>query len=218
MKDLIPPEVRRLLRDRYIAGTADAIAQFASNQADEDSLTGALGQAISMEPINYRTTTGEFNVRIYYSKLRGRGHNAPEKRYGPDGVFQIDVRDMDDRILRRKGLPFQAKKNWQGRDNQLVKQAGDMIREIGGGIVVDFSPDGYKTCSAAAVIQAGGNRTQVQNLSPMRDLGQILANDFLDCTMGTKGLYYDPQEEIFEGISDRNTHTITTEIIRDTSS
>ena len=45
-------------------------------------------------------------------------------------------------------------------------------------------------------------------------LGQVLSRDFLDCTVGTIGLYFDPQQEEFvvEGNLALRGHLITTEI------
>lgn len=94
MRDIIPDFVISVLRDRYVAGVADAEAQFESGVADEDSLTGALGQAISMsEPYVFQTQAGVYSVKISWKKIRGRGLNAPERLYGSDGIFQIAVYD-----------------------------------------------------------------------------------------------------------------------------
>jgi hypothetical protein len=215
MRDLVPEPVLRVIRDRYLAGTADAIAEFASNQADEDSLTGALGQAMSLSPISYRIRDQEFRLRIYYAKLRGRGRNAPEKRFGADGIFQIEVRDENGRVLRSKGLPFQAKKNWSGTNRLLAHQAREMSRELGDGLVIDFRREGYAACSARIAIELEGNRKSIQRSGAFRALGQILAHDFVDCTAGIQDLYYNPDTETF----DRRTpgHAITTEIIRERS-
>jgi hypothetical protein len=198
VKDLLPESVRHLIRDRYLAGVADAEAQFEFNKADEDSLTGGLGQAISMaEPLAHRINGETYIWQTYYRKIRGRGPSAPERTLGADGVFQIEVLDRQGKVLRRKGLPFQAKKNWSGRDGKLVGQIGDMLREAGQGIAIDYSPRGYTACTAEDVVTMDGRKSALQTAGRMRPLGQILGNDFLDCTIGRPGLFYDEATERF---------------------
>jgi hypothetical protein len=195
----LPPIVRRFIQDRYLAGTANAEAQYRNAAGDEDSLTGALGALISTSgPVGFAVDS-ETNVfvEISYRKLRGRGHDAPEKRFGADGIFQIDV--SADNVGRRfkKGLPFQAKKNWKGRDSRLAKQAEEMQRTLHAGIVIDYTPAGYDACGADAVVHSRGNRRVVDMAGSFQPLGQMLANSFLDCEIGTEGLYYDDKDERF---------------------
>ena len=45
---LLPDGLKALIRDRYLAGVSDALAKYPFSAADEDSLTGALGNSISM--------------------------------------------------------------------------------------------------------------------------------------------------------------------------
>lgn len=104
-----------------------AEANFAASSADEDSLTGALGQALAMPtPWRFLGPEGDYEVQVMYTKLRGRGHNAPEKLYGSDGIFQIEIASADGTVLRRKGLPFQSKTNWRGRNRSVASQAEKM--------------------------------------------------------------------------------------------
>ncbi|HKY22042.1 MAG TPA: hypothetical protein VJM31_12565 [Vicinamibacterales bacterium] len=185
--------------------------------ADEDSLTGALGQAISMDPVTFNINGARYEVSISHTKLRGRGKNAPEKRFGADGLFQIEMTDAEGRSIRRKGLPFQCKKRWSGPNQQLVKQCADMESEVGSGLVIDFSPNGYTACMAVDAIQAGGSRRRAQVSGKMKQLGQTLANDFLNCTIGQIGLFYDPEREIFSNPRDYGSypdHVLTTAIQR----
>jgi hypothetical protein len=49
----------------------------------------------------------------------------------------------------------------------------------------------------------------------MRPLGQILANDFLDCTIGIRDVFYNRKNERFEGVDlppARNLDVIETSI------
>lgn len=214
MRDLLPDSVLQAIRDRYLAGVADAEAMFDQSSADEDSVTGALGQAIAMPRMpRFITSQGNFEVEITYRKLRGRGKGAPEKKYGADGVFQIEVKDGSGAILRKKALPFQSKKGWRGTNGKLLVQAVLMQHEIGGGLVVDYESGGYFACTAEAVVAAGGNRAKVKATGQLHSLGQILGNDFLNCTIGVKGLFFDKKKEqlLMDGGS---THVITTSVQR----
>lgn len=184
-----------MLRDRYLAGVSDAEATFSQNSADEDSVTGALAQALATpKPVRMSVGTKEYLINIFYRKLRGRGPNAPEKRYGSDGLFQIAVAVGNEPILS-KSLPFQAKINWRGRNLALSKQAALMEKTTPGGLVIDYSQTGYKACPAYAVIEAKGSRTLLDRTHPARPLGQILSRDFLGCTLGIPNLFFDPDSE-----------------------
>jgi hypothetical protein len=83
MRDILPEDVLQAIRDRYIAGVADAEAKFRFNRGSEDSLTGALGSELSMpEPMIFRTGPEEYEYQVYYQRVRGQGPDAPESTYG----------------------------------------------------------------------------------------------------------------------------------------
>jgi hypothetical protein len=130
------------IQDRYLAGTADAEAQYEYAAGDEDTLTGSLGALISTRGrVRFLVdSASEYVVEIGYRKIRGRGPGAPEKHLGADGIFQLDISAQGVGSVFRKGLPFQSKKNWKGRDSKLVKQARLMEQTMGGGIVIDYTP------------------------------------------------------------------------------
>jgi len=198
MRDLLPEFVLTAIRDRYIAGVANAEAAFKYGDADEDSLTGALGQAISTpHPIRLIVDDHTYDWTIYSLKIRGRGPGAPEKRTGADGIFQIEITDADGSLLRRKGLPFQAKKGWSTADRTLVQQTRAMLELTGDGIVIDYTSSGYTSCHASAVIAAHGRKRAAIRSKTIHSLGQTLGVEFLDCKIGKKGLFYDPETENF---------------------
>ncbi len=198
MRDILPNGLVDILRDRYLAGVADAEALFDAGVADEDSLTGALGQAIA-KPIPYEFFDGgdAYSVKIMWKKIRGRGPNAPERLYGADGLFQILVSDANGSVIRSKGLPFQSKTNWHGRSAEVARQSRDIESSLGGGIVLNFKETGYEACTTAAAVESSGNRRQLERAQLMKPLGQMLGNDFLNCTIGQIGLYFDPEDERF---------------------
>jgi len=216
MRDLLPKHLMDFLRDRYIAGVAIAEAHFADSRADEDSVTGALGQALAMrEPLIFSDESDAFSVQISYRKVRGRGLNAPERLYGSDGIFQIAVTRAEGGVVRLKGLPFQSKIEWQGRSASVASQSADIEASTGEGIVVDYTTTGYRACSTGLAVEAQGNRPEVERRGGMKPLGQLLGFEFLECRIGKIGLFFDPEtERYFEGdqmVEPR--HAITTRVV-----
>lgn len=196
----LPDLVVAALRDRYLAAVADAQAGFASARGDEDALTGALGQELSRRPgLVVQVGSSEYFVKVDWSKPRGRGHNAPEKLYGTDGIFQLEVTDEHGRVIGKKGLPFQAKTEWKGKDKALAGQSAAIDNSLRGGIVINFTPNGYEACPTSAATQFGGSHPMVKKAGMLKSLGQILADDFLNCTVGTVGLFFDRDTERFVG-------------------
>jgi hypothetical protein len=121
---LLPDGLKALIRDRYLAGVSDALAKYPFSAADEDSLTGALGNSISMpQAVVFGDGQRRYSYQVSYRKIRGRGPRAPEKQLGADGIFQIEV--TDDHGRQTKGLPFQSKKGWSSADSNLLKQANE---------------------------------------------------------------------------------------------
>ncbi|MXW91629.1 MAG: hypothetical protein F4Z47_07505 [Rhodospirillaceae bacterium] len=162
---------------------------------DEDSLTGALGQEISTGKPRFHQAGKEIYAwKISYYKLRGRGPEAPEKYTGADGLFQIEVK-QNELIVLRKGLPFQAKKNWSRKDKKLVSQCKDMQKISKSGIVIDYTKIGYTACDVQDVIDADGYKTKVKKDGKLAQLGQTLGEEFLGCSIGQQGLYYDTESK-----------------------
>jgi hypothetical protein len=64
VRDLLPGVVYDYLRDRYLAGTSDAVAHFDAHEADEDALTGALGQAIAGRPVVFESCAGAVGMHL----------------------------------------------------------------------------------------------------------------------------------------------------------
>lgn len=215
MRDILPAGLLKTLRDHYVAGVADAEALYAQGAADEDSLTGALGQALaSRKPIVHTSSMGTFEVHVSYLKLRGRGAGAPESRYGSDGVFQISVERSDGTPIRRKGLPFQAKKNWRHDTGRMLGQARDMESTTPGGVVINYTPDGYRACPARNVVATGAQVESADFLSAVQPLGQLLGSEFLYCRIGTIGLYFDPLKEEYRIAPAEPSMALITTVVR----
>jgi len=193
LNQIIPEDLINLIGDHIKAGVSDAESKFALNEEDEDSITGALGQAISTaHPIVLTTAQGKFTYEITSRKLRGRGPDAPEKRLGADAIFQIEVFRQGQRVFR-KGLPFQAKNGGGFQNSEVIKQAGDLHRTTGTGIIVRFSKDGYTAINASEIVFSDqANAVATPQIIPTK-LGSVLGNDFLNCRVGKIGLTYDSE-------------------------
>ncbi|MEW6639722.1 MAG: hypothetical protein AB1586_04385 [Pseudomonadota bacterium] len=201
MASIIPEPLKHLLSGQYLAGVAAAEAKYRFNAGDEDALTGALGaEIVTPHPMILRDGTHTYRWETTYYKLRGRGSAAPEKLFGADGIFQIEV--YDGKTVRRKGLPFQAKHRWRHKDRKLVEQCRNMLVWTASGIAIDYTDKGYGACRATDVIECEGIKVALRKKGKLESLGQILANDFLDCDIGTPDLFYDLTTERFTTLPD----------------
>lgn len=64
---------------------------------------------------------------------------------------------------------------------------------------MNFTGHGYEACSTKVAVAFGGSYPKVEKAKKIRPLGQMLANEFLNCTVGTVGLFFDPASERFIG-------------------
>ncbi|WP_334109234.1 hypothetical protein [Methylobacillus sp.] len=217
LQELLPEDVISQIREQYASGIKIAERLFEKNSADEDAVTGALGQEltrIGKIPVN----VGEllYEVEFDYQKLRGRGAKAPENFTGADGIFQISVFTCKGEVLFSKGLPFQSKINWIHRDGNLVTQAKKMQTILRGGIVIDYSSEGYKTCTASQVIEADGSRSTIEQNHLMHTLERSICNDFLNCHLGERNLYFNRQLQRFSLLqrdARQELHIIDTQVV-----
>lgn len=195
MIDVLPSEVLVSLRDLYFAGVTEAEIAYEFNAGDEDALTGALGQALLHRNYRVYLTDGRvYRINAHHYKIRGRGKGAPEKQTGADGIFQIEVFDEQNSVVRTKGLLFQAKKLWTGTDDRLLDQVRQMERTGHSTIVIDFRPRAYLAVEAIDVVLAHGTRKRLRH-GAIRKLGEVLGVDFLQCRIGVVGMFWDPKTE-----------------------
>ena len=104
------PEVRTILGTRYREGVRAAITGYRHARADEDTVTGALGQALLGRGA-FTTSDGRIVTwATEYTRFGSAGRGDPaETRYGADGIFEIELVD-EDGVTTRKSLLFQSKK------------------------------------------------------------------------------------------------------------
>lgn len=196
--DVLVPLVARLGQDRFVsalrASIAIAIARAAEtyedSAADEDSLTGALGQALADHcrgsvDLDDGTT---LSWRVRYKRFGPK----TEKKYGCDGVYELTVDDKVDQTSATKTLPFQAKKREAQDDRRrLVTQARAMASIPDESVVVVYDPKGYVAASASVVASEGTTK------GSERDLADVLGREFPQCKVGTFAARYDPRRKVF---------------------
>ena len=163
-------------------------------RADEDTVTGALGQAL-LGPGAFPIGDGRVVTwSTSYTRMGSSGpENPAEKRYGADGIFEIEVTD-DDRVTTRKSLLFQAKKEAYTFGNaRLRKQAKKIASVPGGGIVIDYRPGSFVAVDAGAVSRADEGVDE----EPL----ERALESFVVCHRGSSAYYYEPDRELIHVVT-----------------
>ncbi len=192
MLDVIPAVVVAKIMEHLRAGCERAEHGWTAGSEEEDTLTGDLGGSLRSGWSETMVDNYErWRWKLTYKKFRGRGAGATEKIIGADGIFQIEV---EDRVTGRnfnKGLLFQAKKVEAKDRRQLLSQAHKMEALVPrGSAVFEYGPRGYHAADASKVIAAKGRLTADDQRQP-EQLGDYLAERFVPCEIGIKGLFYD---------------------------
>ncbi|MFO1436820.1 MAG: hypothetical protein U1F81_00775 [Verrucomicrobiaceae bacterium] len=221
MLDLLPRNVLFSIESHIHQRVADAEYGFQFGEADEDTLTGALGQMLLTRPQDDwdMQNNRQFQWSFTYRKVRGRGPNAPEKTIGADGIFQIEVSDENGKMLRQKGLLFQAKiASKPGSSRKLRDQAELLSQFKRAAILIQYSRHGYSAVPIDQMVQENQTATRAKERI-LRPLADVLASDFLHCRIGQRELSYDPQRECLvghgnlDGLSfDDEAHVVTVHI------
>lgn len=179
-------EIRRTLADHYRRGVAVAVQGYADGAADDDAVTGALGQALRGQGELALPDGRIVRWATRHRKLRGRGRRAPEKHLGADGLFEIEMED-DERDRSRKSLPFHARNGAADYGDSLLRgQAKRLNAFPGGGVVVSYQPGGYVAVDARLV--ADGEATRGSEV-PLAD---TLVEDLVGCRRGSTAYLFEP--------------------------
>lgn len=188
MRDLLPDDVRRAIGRHLIRSGHNAEDGFSSNEEDEDSLTGDLLRAVRRGWSAAIVADGAaWRWRVTTRKFRGRGELATEHIIGADGIVQIEVTTPSGSTVA-KGLLFQAKNQWIHRDQDLLIQVRHMEEFApSGSAVFDYSAEGYRGFPSSIVIERDARPRHI----PPRRLGEFLADEFLECSVGRRDTYYD---------------------------
>ena len=104
------PAVREAIVGHYRRGVQAAVEGYPHARADEDTVTGALGQALLARGAFQAEDGRIVTWHTSYTRFGSSGRtDAAEPRYGADGVFEIQLTD-EDGVTTRKSLLFQAGK------------------------------------------------------------------------------------------------------------
>lgn len=180
--------LRHAIAHHLILSGREAEDGFPSGEEDEDTLTGDLFRALRRRwSRSIAVGIDVWRWRITTRKFRGRGELATESLIGADGIVQVEV-SASGSTVARKGFLFQAKKRWHSRDQRLLAQVQLMERHApGGSAVFDYTPEGYYATSGLRVLTADGRPSG----SEATRLGEFLASEFLECTVGRRDTYYE---------------------------
>jgi hypothetical protein len=178
--------IRRTLADHYRSGVAAAVRGYLDSAADEDALTGALGQALRGQGELAMPDGRVVRWATRHRRLRGPGRNAPEKHLGADGLFEVEMED-EERDRSRKSWPFQATNAAAGYGDSLLRgQAKRLSAFPGGGVVINYRSGGYVAVDAGLV--AEGEATRNSEV-PLAD---ALAEHFVGCRSGSTAYMFEP--------------------------
>lgn len=190
MKLNIPDILYNVIKSyfRYATEYRDLQHIWEINHQEEDSLTGAVFVAFATKRVKKINVDGnEWTWKVRFTKFRSRGYGAEEKRWGADGIVEIEVEDISSGYIDRKSLLIQAKKQWNGPDSRLLQQIEKMekISEKCSALF-NYSPQGFFAVESYKVISSKGFKP-----NNMNSIGAFLSEQFLACHIGKRGLFYD---------------------------
>jgi hypothetical protein len=197
MRDALPVPVYEAIAKYLRSSGRRAAKSWPVARAHEDSLTGAVFHEFATYSTRQAYVDGQkwlWRVRPY--KFGSGGPDSEEKNSGADGIIEIEVKHRETGEIQSKALLVQAKKEWAGADPMLLDQVQKMERIVAGSCATfDYSSTGYSAIDGRGVIEASGNRRRVPG-SEIEPIGDFLADRFLACTVGVRGLYYEPRRQL----------------------
>lgn len=189
ISDYIPAEllkdIQKHLRRRGNAGHGD----FLDNQADEDSITGALGSRLRRGPTDRFIDGQHWQWRVSSKKFVGKGKRAQEPVIGADAIIEFTLENRQGQAIT-KSLLFQAKK--RGSQQELRDQVGKMEGVAKGcSAIIDYSEDAYRALDGTEYLESPQGRDGRNARRHGQQLGDYLAEEFLACNVGIAGMSYD---------------------------
>jgi hypothetical protein len=194
----VPTPVKNSIRNHIQSSCSRGEEGWESAKQDEDTITGDFFGNLR----NGWTKTADHSWRLVYNKFRGRGPNALEKEIGADGIITIHYTDSRKGVEYYKSLIFQAKKEGRSVDKEQLRKMRQFFP--GGNMVIIYGPRGYSAYEAAPA-------------NSLR-LCDIITNNFLNCTIGIEGLYYDSStDNLIRPTSPPISATVDNELIMEIS-
>lgn len=184
----LPEEVREDIGTHIREAVERARVAFYSGAEEEDALTGQLGGLLQIGNqrvfVPSNELPGVWTWSMSYTKFRGRGPRATESYLGADGLFELILRTGAH--VDRKSLLFQAKIGGNG-GRDLVEQVLKLSTWREAAIVVVYDPESFQAYSLDEVLAHQG----ALRGKPGSSLAELLAGDYLECTIGDDELVYD---------------------------
>ena len=200
----IPAEVKSKISEHIDEKYKLALEGYYSANEDEDTLTGDLGATLRIKNQKVKIIDNEINGTwtwgMNYTKFRGRGQNATEKKIGADGIIELELK-IGNRI-ERKSVLFQSKMSLVN-DPKLLEQVVLLTTWREAAFILNFEPDVYEAYNLDSILKSGGKKP---NSKHSKTIAEFFKTDFLDCFVGDTDLGYDARKRILkwrtiEGIS-----------------
>lgn len=186
----IPKAVLDDIAERVRQGVDETLAEYESAAEDEDTLTGHLGAKLTTRArrvvVRADEIPGTWTWSLSYTKFRGRGPGATEKRLGADGIFELALA-AEGRPAELKSLLFQSKMEGSGGAD-LVEQCARLSTWREAAVVLAYSPERISAYSIDSVLAARGLPKRAQSTQ----LDTYLAHSFVACLVGDNDLRYIP--------------------------
>jgi hypothetical protein len=187
IKNQLPDDVIDEIQEHLIEGSLEGEAGWDAGADEEDTLTGdylsqlrtSKWQVVKVDHITWKW-------KIWYRKFGSKADKAPEKHLGADGIIQVELYDVSNRIYYYKGMLFQAKKENAGPARMQAAQMEAFAPN--GSAVFVYGPDRYEAISSERLLS--GKDGSVIKKHSVR-LGDFLADEFLPCSVGIQGMHYD---------------------------
>ena len=178
---LIPKGLREEIQEQIIENSLRGEQGWRFSNEDEDSLLGDFLGNLRTNKRYFLASEKEYEWEILYHKMRGRGPGAYEKSVGADAIITFEIKNKTTGKKTVKSLIFQAKKEGNNIGIKAQKLLMDNIAKDGN-FIFTCGESGY-----FAQTTIGGEKYNI---------GQFLANQFIECIIGIENFEYDEKREL----------------------
>lgn len=191
--ELIPTNTLAAIKAHLISSSQKSEKRWKSVKDEEDSATGDFCGQLSTDWTNFsELDRAKGRWRINYRKFGSR-RNSLEPKTGADGIFQIAIFNSEGRVIYRKGLLFQAKKEPIKKKTGLFEQIEKMNNYTtnNGNAVFIYGENGYFGMTG----ETYKANPEIRNFDKHYSIGSFLADEFIECKVGVEDLYFSVAEE-----------------------